>query len=147
MSCIVVLSLIFLGIYLFRSYRRRTRRALAINSRRPRPYAAVYHADNPVYDEVYTCTTESVGNDGYEIPRPARVETVAILPMIPQAAGNGNECGAAGPAFQQMLTNPANDDEVLTEDEIKDFNALRQWGKMHKKTHRKEEWIEMTVLK
>ena len=145
MGCIVVLSCIILGCCLFRSYRRRTRRALTITSRSPRPYGAVYHADNPVYDDVYSCTTQSVSNDN-EQARPARVETVAILPMVPRAPIYANECVAVPSSFQQMVAQPDND-EGLTEDEIRDFRVLREWGKMHKKTHRKEEWIEMTVLK
>ena len=129
---------------MFRRYRHRTRRGMSINPRTPQPYGAVYQVENPVYDEVYRSTTGPLNNDDDNDDarsRRTRSDSVAVLPMV-----SNNENTPAS-SFQRMIAADPLKDEGLTEDEKRDFNALRQWGKMHKKTHRKEEWVEMTLLK
>ena len=126
-------------------WRRHTRGALRIQPRARAPYSVSYHADNPIYDDVYQTTTTSTVRNGDGQESTGR-ETVAILPLVP--VSNAHDYGAAGPsAVQTMTTWEPNGNEDITTEEMQDLHTLQQWDRMHNKVHKKEEWMEMTVFK
>ena len=128
--------------FLLRAWRRRTHGALHLAPRTSMPYSVAYHANNPVYEEVYNPTTISLHSNADGQGSTMRRETAAILPATPLPA----VYEACGPSQRVAVWDP-NENEDVTAEEMRDFNTLRQWGRVQKKTHKKEEWMEMTVFK
>ena len=139
-GCVVVVAVTVMVYCLFRAWRRRTCRVAPITSRSSTQYSVAYHAENPVYDEV--ARPRSVSQHEYEnLPR--RMETVTLLPATPRP-----------PVYQACSTSrpvtpwDSNANEDVTTAEMGDFVALQNWGRgVQKKTHKKEEWMEMTIFK
>ena len=100
MVAVFVLVYCFLFSAVF-CWRHRLRGALRIQPRARAPYSVSYHADNPVYDDVYQTTTASTVHNGDGQEGTGR-ETVAILPLVP--VSNANDYGAAGASAVQTMT-------------------------------------------